>query len=464
MKMNGRKLLVAVAMATMILSGQRISAQSLSDNGIFYHSFTSPWSSSLNPALFPESANWYLSILKTNGEYTMPFTFNELNLRHDSIRNVNILNVTDLMKMLSERKCRFSSTGEVNLLGAGFSIGERLHFTIDLGIRTHSIMTLPVEFTNLFTQGNLNENRHLELGTPMLFSSMSYAQGSIGVAYRPSDSPVTLGARVNIMDGLLLASVDKLTVDVLTAPDTSNITLLLDYMVRSAGLAHLHVDSANNLSFVTSNTLPDNLGFTFDIGAKFTLSNFTISASLLDIGPGITWNGNSTTLTPKESPVKIDFDGFDLNQKLDTSFFRHLKDSIFQQLKYQSDTTSFRYSPPTKIYVGLSYNIFNTIRVGYLFHGQFERGLFNPNGYGLFLFNNTISAHFSLFDWLELGIANSLSCDGEKLHLFNPGFSISLNPGRRFQLYAAVDYTNGFSLKNMSAAHIYFGINILGHK
>ena len=32
------------------------------------------------------------------------------------------------------------------------------------------------------------------------------------------------------------------------------------------------------------------------------------------------------------------------------------------------------------------------------------------------------------------------------------------------QFYAAVDYTNAFSVTKMRAAHVYFGINIYGYR
>ena len=134
------------------------------------------------------------------------------------------------------------------------------------------------------------------------------------------------------------------------------------------------------------------------------------------------------------------------------------------RLNFKAEDKSFTYAPPTKAYVGVSYTILNTLRVGYLFHGEWEGGWFHRNASGLFRCNNTLSAHVSLFDWIEVAAANSLSYDGESFSFFNPGLFVSINLAQSFQIYAAVDYISSFYLTEMRAAHAYFGINIYGHK
>lgn len=192
-----------VAFAAM---GGKVKAQSLSDNGIFYHAFSSPWSSSLNPAMFPETAKWYVSVARTNADISLPFSYNDLNLKYDPVRNATVFNVTDFLQTMADRQCRFSTNADMNLLGVGFSIGSHLHLMLDAGIRSNSTVTLPLELTRIVTEGNLNQNRHLDLGTTMLAHYMAYGHVSAGVAYEFTGLPLTLGARVNLLDGLAMAS------------------------------------------------------------------------------------------------------------------------------------------------------------------------------------------------------------------------------------------------------------------
>ena len=131
-------------------------------------------------------------------------------------------------------------------------------------------------------------------------------------------------------------------------------------------------------------------------------------------------------------------------------------------IDYKAERKPFSYTPPTRMFVGLSYSLFNMLKVGYLFHGEWESGWFNHFGEGNFRCNNSLSLNFNLFNWLELTAANSLSYDGKTWSFFNPGMSISVNPGARTQLYVAVDYVSSLMLSEMRAAHIYFGINVYG--
>ena len=135
MKQKRIRSLSLLVLTIMLVPGIRTSAQSLSDNGIFYHSFASPWSSSLNPAMFPESASWYVSLPRFNADLSLPFSFNDLNLKYDSQRKATIFNVTDFLNLMVERKFRFSFNSDINLLGAGISFGPGLHFTLDAGAK-----------------------------------------------------------------------------------------------------------------------------------------------------------------------------------------------------------------------------------------------------------------------------------------------------------------------------------------
>jgi hypothetical protein len=319
-----------------------------------------------------------------------------------------------------------------------------------------------LELTRIVTEGNLNQNRHLDLGTTMLAHYMAYGHVSAGVAYEFTGLPLTLGARVNLLDGLAMASVDKLAVDITTASDTSSLNLSLDYLVHSAGLAFLTINENNKLAFKHKLAFPNNFGVTFDLGMKFKLENFEISASFIDWGPGITWNDSCITLKPKSSDNTIHFEGIEIGRLSDSTYFRQWADSLINMIDYKAERRPFSYTPPTRMFVGLSYSLFNMLKVGYLFHGEWESGWFNHFGEGNFRCNNSLSLNFNLFNWLELTAANSLSYDGKTWSFFNPGMSISVNPGARTQLYVAVDYVSSLMLSEMRAAHIYFGINVYG--
>lgn len=464
MKKKSSKILVTIAFMAAFIPVPRTPAQTLSDNGIFYHAFASPWSSSLNPAMFPESAKWYVSIARTNADLSLPFSFSDLNLQEDPVRHVTVFNTTDFLQLIADRKFRFSLNSDINLLGIGFSIGQRLHFTLDAGARVNGIVTLPIELTRILTEGNLNENRHLELGTTLPAHAMAYAYASAGIAYRLSDFPLTLGARFNMLGGIAMASIDHLTVDINTAADTSSMSLTMDYLAHSSIPAPLTDDVYMHENTLLPHFLPENLGFTFDLGAKFTLFNIDISASLLDLGPGITWSDYATVITPPADNHPIQFDGFDISRIREKDYFTGWADTLLHRLDCQLTPQSFRFTPPTRMFLGASFSLLKTLKIGYLFHGEVEGGLFNDIETGAFRMNNSVSLNASLFDWIELTVANSVAYDGDNWNFFNPGLALSVNPFRSLQLYVAADYVSSLKLVDMRAAHLYFGINLYGHR
>ncbi len=415
---------IALALITLTAFGGSATAQSLNDNGIFYHSFNSPWSYSINPALFPTNLSRYSTLPRTNVDLSLPFSYRDLNLHYDPERGATIFNLSDFLNLMYERSLRFSANADVNLLGHGYRLGERFHMGIDIGMRNQSITTVPTH--------------------PVL--------------------PLTIGARVNVLDGIQLASIDKITVDVLTSVDTSTLTFVLDYMAHLGGILNIDPKNIGKTQFAFS--FPHNFGFTVDLGAKFTLfDKLLISASLLDIGPGMKWNQHVKEIVPQNGPAHIDFDGFDVSRIRDTSYFRAVGDSLLQKLNFTTTEKEYWYAPPSRAYIGASYTLFNMLRVGYLFHGEWSNGWFRPSGsQGIFRFNNTLSLHFNLFDWLELGVANSYTYDGQKPNFFNPGLMVSLNPGKQVQLYAAVDYVSSMNLVDIRSAHVYFGMNIVAPK
>lgn len=459
--MKSRIIIYTAALMLWFLQAGKADAQSLSDNGIFYHSFSSPWAYSLNPALFPKGVSSYTTLPRTNINVSLPFSYSDLSIQYDNERQVAVMNLTDFLNKMYERKFRTSANVDMNVLGVGYSLGERFKLGVDAGIRTSSITTLPIEVTRLVTEGNLNANRRLELGTTMLSHTMSYAYASVGLTYVHPDIPLSLGARFNLLDGIQIASIDKLALDVLTMDDTSSLMIELDYMARLGGIMNVQLDDLNKTELKFS--FPRNFGFTFDLGASFSLFDMLdVSASILDVGPGMRWSQNIQVLVPKEGKVVIPYDGFDIERIRDTAYLRNKADSLLDKINYRIDEEEFWYAPPTKAYVGASFTAFNMLRFGYLFHGEWSNGWFRPKGAeGIFRCNNTISLHANLFGWFEAGVANSISYDGEKANFLNPGILLSFNPGKSVQLYVAVDYVSSIYAVDLRSAHVYLGMNIL---
>ena len=106
--------------ATVLLMGMAMDntqAQQITDNAVFYHSIRSPWSNSLNPALFPNESGWYATTAKTSVQLALPMSYEDFGLRYDPERDVTVLNVNHVLNQLKLYGCHFDHNSDVNLLG-----------------------------------------------------------------------------------------------------------------------------------------------------------------------------------------------------------------------------------------------------------------------------------------------------------------------------------------------------------
>ena len=456
------------------LTNTTTQAQQITDNAVFYHSIRSPWSNMLNPALFPSESGWYVTTAKTSVQLALPMSYEDFHLQYDPKRGVTVLNVNTLLDQLRLNGCHFDHNSDVNLLGMGFTINDAFHVTASAGVKYLTSFTVPLGFIDLLTEGNINESHHIDFGASDIFNGQMYAYASVGAAFKLPFFPLTIGARVNVLDGLMAVSVDNLSIDLATSEDISSLRLTSDYLIHTAGIAKLSRDEINGFSFELENLkkfFPQNFGFSLDLGAKMKVNIFDISLSIVDLGPGVHWVQNPLTIVPKQQDVTITFDGIDLSSLInygvvDTSFISRFKDSALAMIDYTTEENDYWYSVPTRMYLGASASLGKLLRAGYLFQGQWYNGWFNNHhsGSNHFACNNTLSAHLNVFNWMEISATNSFVYNGDKVTWLNPGCAITVSPGRRLQVFAALEYLSSMRLTEVKAAHVMFGINMVGLK
>ena len=466
-----------LSIAVLFLGATSIAplhGQQITDNAVFYHSIRSPWSNYLNPALFPDASGWYVTTAKTSVQLSLPLAYDDLHLQYDPERDVTVMNLNTVLDQLHANGCNFYYNTDMNLLGFGFTVKDYLHFTTSAGIKIFSSFNVPLGFLDIITMGNLTENRTINFGATDIFNTQMYAYTSVGGAFRLPILPLTIGARVNVLDGLAAISVDNLSVNLSTSEDISMMRLTSDYLIHTAGFGKLSRNDDGKLSFDMenlSNFIPKNLGYTLDLGAKLKVNIFDISMSIVDLGPGVHWKQNPVTIVPRQQDVSISFSGIDLstfitNGNVDTMFLSRYKDSLLAMIDYVTEEDDYWYTIPTRMYIGASVSLGKIFRAGYLFQGQWSNGWFNNHhsGSNHFACNNTLSAHLNLFNWLELSAVNSFSYDGEHITWLNPGCALTFSPGRRIQFFAALEYLSDMNPTKIRSAHVMFGLNMVGIK
>lgn len=468
---------IIVLMAVMLGFGGKANAQLLNSNDVFYHSFNSPLSTRLNPSLFPYESTFYLTLPRVGAGLQMPFSYKNFAdscLSYDANTDTTTLNLNKLINLIRERGTWFGVNSEVDLLGFGFQV-KNLSFNFATGVRVNTNLTIPMNATYLLTDGNTGEYAHIDMGTKDFLKAQSYAFAAFGASYKFPTLPLTIGARVNILDGIEEVSADQLTLD-LTNIDNKELRVQADYLVHAAGMGTIdtiHREGIeDSLVISVKDGIPMNLGTTFDLGVKYDLGDFTFSASLLDFGPGIHWKENVKTIVPKHHDSYISFEGIDLSKinliqdengnpvswKLDSTYFQGFIDSLENMVATTEDGDAYWSGVPTRMYLGASYTPSRLLRLGALFHGEWNRGIFYGNN--TFRHSTTLSATLNLANWLELTASNGFTFDGGKFSALNPGVGVSLNLFERFHIYGAVDYLSNLYAVDVKAVRVYAGINI----
>lgn len=460
MKINIRILCVALV-AMMAIAPGKMSAQRICDNTIFYHSFRSPLGSEQNPTFFPTNSRWYVSLPKVGVDLALPMSYNDLGLTYDASRDVTVFNLNHFIDQVRGNNFGLRLNADANALGFGVKLAEYATLHVASGVRMQSRLSVPTGLLEFLEQGNAGETKQFDFGSDYILSAQAYGYVSLGGSWHLPELPISLGARVNLLDGIQSVTIDNLKVELTTAEDMSSVQMRTDYLAHSAGLVSIGTDDSNRFSF--EKRMPNNVGLTWDVGARAKLGIFDLSVSLLDLGRGIFWKDSPMTIKPKTKKTTLTFDGVELTGlmnggTLDTAFLSNFNDSIMNMIDYTTHTQSFWSTTPTRLYAGVSATLMKMLRVGYLFHAEWEKGGIKTT----FRCNNTLSAHANLMNWLELSVANSFTYDGTNMDFFNPGVSLILSAASRVQLYVAAEYISNLYLTDLKAAHVMLGLNIVG--
>lgn len=458
-------ILAAIACFVFSFTPDKSQAQVIGDNSIFFHSFHQPMANKLNPTMFPTRSGWYVSLPRIDMMLALPLSYNDLGLQYDPQRDATVLNLNHLLDQVRGNKLGFRMAMDFDLLGFGVRLNEFASIHMSSGVRTTGHFSIPTGVLEFLADGNAGEVKEMDFGQQKLLSAHAYAYVSLGGGWHLPELPISIGARVNLLNGIQTMAVDNLSLQMTTAEDISNVRMRSDFMVHSAGLLGFGMDEDGQLQTNTELRMPNNWGVSMDLGVRAKLGMFDLSLSLLDLGQGIYWKDNAITLVPKSQERSVSFDGLELTDLLhggsvDTTFLSQMRDSLSNMISYTTKDGYYWSGLPTRMFFGASATVLDMLKVGYLFHGEWDKGALKTT----FRCNNTLSAHANLMNWLELTVANSFTFDGRKMDFFNPGASITISTAALIQFYIAADYVSNMYLTNLRAGHIYLGLNIVGRK
>ena len=460
-----------------LMGGNVARAQFDETNTMFYHTLRTPQSVQLNPVFFPTNNTWYITLPGVNLQFGSPVAVSDF-MYYDKVQQQTVLSIDSMMNHLTEGN-KFRVGANVDILGFGFRVKNTM-INFSTRLVNHVSLGFPVEMVNALRVGNIDENGNVrpvvELLDGDVLNATSYLETGLGVSQYFEDINLTVGLRAKLLFGVANVQTDNTRLEFNTDPNLDSVTARMYYEIQAATFAPYDTTNKRfNINFgdILSQR---NTGVAFDIGAKYDWGPFTFSLAINDLTGGIHWKNNVMTWKPEGGQGVIVFNGMDISTMLNGGTFNvdsltnYLENQLHQMTPTSKDSGDYWFSIPTKINLGASYNFGRLFRAGFLFHGQFDRGLLSKSNAvsmdlggveNTFRWNTTLSLGMNLFDWMEVTAANSIVYDGESMDLFNPGVGLVLTPGRVFQLYVMGDYISNLYLTDSKAFNLKLGLNLL---
>ncbi len=448
-----------------------------------------PQMNSVNPAFFPIHTKAYTSTFGLNVMGSFPMSLNEL-IRDTTVfdaygteQRYNLVDVNSIIDYLKENN-QFNLGTDINLLGAGFKLGNIAFLTLGLQMQIDGHIGLPIEALNLITDGNVGPDSIPTQTVNLLHGDLLNFQANFGAAIGLGIKlkRLTLGVRAKPLLGLVDINTRNTYINLETDENINKVMATVHYNAQMA--LPLHVDIAqydspeelfNNLgNIVNGFSLSDlNWGLGVDLGAKYEILGFEFSASVLDLG-GIRWN-TVYNLQPRNGEGTFAFEGIDASDLINGGNIN--MDSIVQQYKDEAEelldaafvpSESYTTTLRPKFNIGAFYKVpiisglGLTVRAGLLWHGELAPRMASlADAKEELLYQNlTAMASVNLFDWLELTVTNSVIHNGSQTMFINPGASVNIMLLNRFQFYALMDY-GAFRFTDAKDFNFYIGTNML---
>jgi len=468
---------IIIAAIALLFCGTAM-AQHSETNNLFYHTFRTPQSGDLNAAFFPNKNTFYLRLPGLGLQFGSPVSLSDI------VRNQgDTLTVIDLNKALNALRDnnRIHFDADINLLGFGLKI-HNTFVTFNTRIVTNFNLGLPVSIIDAVSHGNVDANGNaigeVDILNGDILNTTMYGEIALGGGHRFEPLGLTVGARVKYLWGILNVQSDNTRAVLNTSDNFETIDVDLYYQFQASSIASFDTNGKMTSSVGDMlNIFNGNRGFSFDIGAKYDMGPFSFSLGINDLSAGIHWHKNVSTVTPRDGHVLLSFSGEDATSmlhggKLNTDSLVAYYQALFKGIRPATgEASDYWYSIPTKINLGANYNFAKMLRVGLLFHGQFDRGLLSKgnrfkhdlgnNITNTFRFNTTLSVGANIFNWLEVTAGNSFVYDGNHFDAINPGVGIVFTPATIFQVYLIGDYVSSIYLVEAQSFSFKMGINLL---
>ena len=441
--------------AVMLLAVGRVQAQ---ESTLLTMSTHLPQINYFNPACFPSSNQFFLTVPNFNVNFVSPVSMNNI-MQYDPERNKTVINLNHILDTLALGDYSRLRTS-FNILGFGFRYKQCL-LTFSSQLRLDATVGIPYGLFDAIrtgNMGNLGEGNELRLVEGDIFSMCAYAEYALGFGYNLDKlvrmpGHLTVAVKPKLLVGYHNINTVNTDMSLYTSEDLSTLRLNVAYQLMTSSAL-----SFNDGSIKITNRKPDNRGFALDLGGYYTWRNFEFGASILDIG-GIHWRENVKLIGPEGGEGQFTFTGLDVTGlitagQIDSTYIPSLYDTVMMRVRpVSSEGEPYYQSIPAKFNLSAAYRYKKLLKAGLTFHGE----LYNGN----FCHTTVLSGDINLANILELMAGFSVIHNGRYTDWFNPGAGVSVTLIKAIQVFAMVDYTSSMYMFDAKSVNVYGGLNLL---
>lgn len=382
-------------------------------------------SNTTNPAIFRESGGVFALPGISNSLFFDGPTYNQLVTQRNGKPVINIDQVIEYLGPTNVIRDDLT----LETFGFAVPIKNKAYFSFGHSIRYHAYFKYPKELPQVVYQGNAQfVGETVDLSNEVQVTG--YHQLGFGLGYKFGE--FTLGAKAKFLSGIADASTnpDHNFVSLYTDPDVYQLTLQGDYILNTAN--SLDYESYDDLeadfgfgTFTTNYFFDGNVGWAFDLGARWQADGIDIAVSILDIGD-ITWKRDVTNYTATKT---YEYDGLDFSAALtggespDLESALDTLEAIFEVEELENEYTT---EIPTKVYMSLLYDLSEKYTVGgSIFYEKFRSDAKTVVAFG---------GNGDLTKWLNVGLTYAISEES----FDNLGLNLTLQ-SKTFQVFAVTD-------------------------
>ncbi|MBP5190469.1 MAG: hypothetical protein J6031_06100 [Bacteroidales bacterium] len=465
------KRFIRILSCTLALVAIAMTNNANAQSNIMYGSSRNPLMNSANPAFFPSHARAYLALPNVNFNLSSPLAYSSI-FNYDSVEQRTFINANKILDSLSNGEQMRLGTN-IHALGLGIDFGK-FFLTLSAQAKVDFGFGMPKGLVTFINDGNYNHTGDdvIELLDGNLIGARVYGEGALGFGIRLNDY-LTVGARVKMLLGYLDLSNAGSSLTMTTAPDYSSLRADMNLNMNYTSAIDITTDTNTNQTSATVRTyMPKNLGINFDLGARYATDLFEVSASIVDLGPGIHWTDGIKRIVSARDDNSFTFTGVNVSNimqggTLDSSYTQVLIDSLTALAEYKTIDGGDAYwtAIPTKVNLGGMLHITPGVSAGLLFHGEFDRGLvkvgdvFKTKTVGFYSRTSAI-ARVNIHEWVEVVASASVLTNNGHWNWFNPGIGFTLTPFRAFQIYAFLDYISNFYVIDAKEVNLSVGLNL----